>query len=142
MVPRIIGKRKTSMLSSRLFVGFMLISFLWGCAGKKDTVLIKDTSETVKPGTIISAKTGNPVTFEQLMDDLNHHQIVFIGEVHTNPAHHSVQLKIIEAVYKNNPSVRIGMEMFDRSYQQVLDLWTGMPTGVLILHSTAISFSS
>jgi uncharacterized iron-regulated protein len=58
------------------------------------------------------------------MADLNRHQIIFVGENHTNPAHHAIQQKIIEAVFKNTPSMRVGMEMFDRSYQQVLDLWS------------------
>ena len=107
-----------------LYIGLAAISFLWGCAGKSDTVMIKDTSQTVKPGKIISTKTGKVITFEQLMADLNHHQVIFVGENHTNPAHHAIQLKIIEATFKNTPSMRVGMEMFDRSYQEVLDLWS------------------
>jgi uncharacterized iron-regulated protein len=124
MHSKIVGKGKVFVLFSRLSIGFAVISFLWGCAGKSDTVLIKDTSQTVKPDTIISAKTGKAVTFDHMMADLNHHQIIFVGENHTNPAHHAIQQKIIEAVFKNTPSMRVGMEMFDRTYQQVLDLWS------------------
>ena len=102
----------------------ILVSFLWGCAGKDHTVAIKDTTTTLEPGTIISAKTGKSVTFDELMQDLNHSQIVFVGEKHTNHSHHGIQLKIIQDVFKNNPSMRVGMEMFDRSYQQVLELWS------------------
>ena len=121
---KIDGKGKVSVFFKRLYIGFAVISFLWGCAGKSDTVLIKVTSKTVKPDTIISAKTGKAVTFDQLMADLSRHQIIFVGEEHTNPAHHAIQQKIIEAVFKNTPSMRVGMEMFDRSYQEVLDLWS------------------
>ncbi|MCK5420029.1 MAG: ChaN family lipoprotein, partial [Desulfobacterales bacterium] len=92
---------------------------------KSDTVLIKDTSTAVEPDTIISAKTGKTVTFGELMNDLNSSQIVFIGERHTNSTHHEIQLKIIEAVFKNHHSMVVGMEMFDRSYKPVLDLWSG-----------------
>ena len=121
---KIDGKGKVSVFFKRLYIGLAVISFLWGCAGKSDTVLIKVTSKTVKPDTIISAKTGKAVTFDQLMADLSRHQIIFVGEEHTNPAHHAIQQKIIEAVFKNTPSMRVGMEMFDRSYQEVLDLWS------------------
>jgi uncharacterized iron-regulated protein len=121
---KIDGKGKVSVFFKRLYIGFAVISFLWGCAGKSDTVLIKVTSKTVKPDTIISAKTGKAVTFDQLMADLSRHQIIFVGEEHTSPAHHAIQQKIIEAVFKNTPSMRVGMEMFDRSYQEVLDLWS------------------
>ena len=124
MYPKSDGKGKVSVFFSRLYIGFAVISFLWGCAGKSDTVLIKDTSQTVKPDTIIAAKTGKVVAFDQMMAYLNRHQIIFVGEKHTNPAHHAIQKKIIESVYKNTPSLRVGMEMFDRSYQEVLDLWS------------------
>ena len=118
------AKGKVSMFLSRFLFGLTIISFLWGCAGKSDTVLIKDTSQTVKPDTIILTKTGKSITFDQLMADLNRYQIIFVGENHTNSAHHAIQQKIIEAVFQNTPSMRVGMEMFDRSYQEVVDLWS------------------
>jgi uncharacterized iron-regulated protein len=124
MYSKTVEKGKVCVFVRRMYIGIAVISFLWGCAGKPDTVLIKDTSQTVKLDTIISAKTDKVVTFDQMMADLNHHQIIFVGENHTNPAHHAIQKKIIEAVFKNTPSMRVGMEMFDRSYQQVLDLWS------------------
>ncbi len=124
MYSKTIAKGKVSLFLNRFLLGLTIISFLWGCAGKSDTVLIKDTSQTVKPDTIISTKTGKSITFDQLMADLNRYQIIFVGENHTNPAHHAVQQKIIEAVFQNTPSMRVGMEMFDRSYQEVLDLWS------------------
>ena len=124
MYPKTDGKEKIYVFFRRLYIGLAAISFLWGCAGKSDTVMIKETSQTVKPGKIISTKTGKVITFDQLMADLNHHQVIFVGENHTNPAHHAIQLKIIEATFKNTPSMRVGMEMFDRSYQEVLDLWS------------------
>ena len=118
------GDRQIFSLFRRFFIGFVSLSLLWGCAVKSDTVLIKDTSTAVEPDTIISAKTGKTVTFDELMKDLNSSQIVFVGERHTNDFHHGIQLKIIETVFKNNHSMEVGMEMFDRSYQPVLDLWS------------------
>ena len=124
MYPKTDGKGKVCVFFRCLYIGLAAISFIWGCAGKSDTVVIKDTSQTVKPDRIIAAETGKVITFDQLMADLNRHQLIFVGENHTNPAHHAIQQKIIEAVFKNTPSMRVGMEMFDRSYQQVLDLWS------------------
>jgi uncharacterized iron-regulated protein len=118
------GDRQILSFFNRFYIGVVALSLFWGCAVKSDTVLIKDTSTAVEPGAIISAKTGKTVTFDELMNDLNSSQIVFIGERHTNPSHHAIQLKIIEAVYKNHHSMKVGMEMFDRSYQPVLDLWS------------------
>jgi len=124
MYPKTNGNRIRAVFFGNIFIGVAMISLLWACAGKSDTVAIKGASESVKPDTIISAATGQTVTFDQLMADLNRHQIIFVGESHTHAAHHAVQQKIIEAVFQNTPSVRVGMEMFDRSYQEVLDLWS------------------
>jgi uncharacterized iron-regulated protein len=122
MYPKTTAKGKVCVFFNRILFGLTIISFLWGCAGKSDTVV--DTTKAVKAETIISTKTGQTITFDQLMAGLNHHQIIFVGEKHTNPAHHVIQKKIIEAVFKTTPSMRVGMEMFDRSYQEVLDLWS------------------
>ena len=118
------GKREICSFISHLLMGLLLVSVWWGCAGKADTVSIRDTATTFEQGTIISAKTGESVTFDELMKDLNSNQIIFVGENHTNPSHHGIQLKIIQDVFKNNPTLRVGMEMFDRSYQEVLELWS------------------
>ena len=115
-------KGKVAMLLNRMFLSLTIFSFLWGCTGKPD--IVQDTTKAVKADTIISTKTGKSISFDQLMSGLNRHQIVFVGEKHTDSAHHAIQLKIIEAVFKKTPSMRIGMEMFDRSYQEVLDLWS------------------
>jgi uncharacterized iron-regulated protein len=122
MYPKTSAKGKVCVFFNRFFFGLTIISVLWGCAGKSDTVL--DTTKAVKPDTIIATKTSKTITFDQLMAELNRHQIIFVGEKHTNSAHHAIQQKIIEAVFKNTPSMRVGMEMFDRSYQEVLDLWS------------------
>lgn len=118
------GKRNASALPRRCCLGLVVLGLLWGCAGKSDKVLTQDTSKDLRPGTIISAETREAVTFDEMMKDLNRHQVIFIGEEHTNASQHSIQLKILEAAYKDNPALVVGMEMFDRSYQPVLDLWS------------------
>jgi uncharacterized iron-regulated protein len=118
------GNRKIFSVFSRFYIGFVVLSLFWGCAVKSDTVLIKDSSTAVEQDNIILARTGKTVTFDELMKDLDSSQIVFIGEKHTNNSHHAIQLKIIQTIFKNNHSMEVGMEMFDRSYQPVLDLWS------------------
>ncbi|MGD8991720.1 MAG: ChaN family lipoprotein, partial [Desulfobacterales bacterium] len=83
-----------------------------------------ETVKALRPDTIISAQSGTEATFDEMMKDLNRHQIIFVGEKHSSVAHHSIQLKIIQAAFQNNQDLVVGMEMFDRSYQEVLDLWT------------------
>ena len=117
------AKRDDLTLWVRCLIGLVSLGFLTGCASS-DKVRIQDTTTTVRSGTIISAKTREEMSFDEMMADLNRHQIIFIGEQHTSAPHHSIQLKIIQAAFKNNHSLVVGMEMFDRSYQPVLDLWS------------------
>ncbi len=74
-------------------------------------------------GKIIETATGQAITFASLIAKLADVSIVYIGEQHTNPAHHAAQLAIIRQLSDQRPKLQIGMEMFDRSYQSVLDSW-------------------
>lgn len=65
-----------------------------------------------------------PVTFDMLMADLNTVQIVYVGEQHTSTADHAIQLKILKNIRSLKPNVISGMEMFDQTYQPILDQWS------------------
>lgn len=47
--------------------------------------------------------------------------IVYLGEVHDDYADHLMQLEFIQALYRRHANLAIGMEMFERRYQNVLD---------------------
>jgi uncharacterized iron-regulated protein len=59
-----------------------------------------------------------------MMADLQTVRVVYIGEKHTSAAHHAMQLRVIRALYALDPRMAVGMEMFDRTYQAVLDQWS------------------
>ena len=102
-----------------------VIIFLWGCAVTPTKKLtIQDTDQSFEEGVIISTKLGKPVSFKELLADLNSCQIVYIGEKHTNASHHRIQLEVIQALFKKHSNLAVGMEMFDHTYQDVLDLWS------------------
>lgn len=48
-------------------------------------------------------------------------KIVYVGESHTNFAHHEVQLQVLEGLHRRDPKIAIGMEMFQRPSQKALD---------------------
>jgi len=108
-----------------LLSGLMLTALLWGCAVAPTKKLqVEDISRPFEEGTIISAQLGEPVSLEGLIKDLNRCRITYVGEKHTNVAHHKIQLQIIQALYQRNPDMAVGMEMFDHTYQDVLDQWS------------------
>jgi uncharacterized iron-regulated protein len=102
-----------------------LTVILWGCAMAPTKKLqVENIVKSSEEITTDYSRLGEPVTFEDLLEDLNSCRITYIGEKHTNIAHHKIQLQIIKAVYRNNPNMAVGMEMFDHTYQNVLDLWS------------------
>ena len=124
MYRTVCGYRKALPHMHCLCSSLAALILIWGCAAKSNTVMIKDTSSAVKVDSIISGDSGKTVSFDELLQDLNHHQMIFVGEKHAIQSHHANQLEIIKAAFKDNPSLVVGMEMFDRSYQPVLDLWS------------------
>ncbi len=102
-----------------------IVLFLWGCAVTPTKKLsIQDTDQSFEEGVIISTKYGKPVSLKDLLADLNRCRIIYIGEKHTNAAHHRIQLEVIQAIFKKHSNLAVGMEMFDHTYQDVLDMWS------------------
>jgi len=69
--------------------------------------------------------TGFSITqlrnFDELIEQLNRYQVIYVGESHTSRADHLLQYMIIEALHQKNHEIAIGMEMFPRSSQQALN---------------------
>ncbi len=72
---------------------------------------------------IVETETTKRLSFSQLVDRLGEVPIVYIGESHTNPQHHEIQMRIISTLHHLYGDIFIGIEMFDRSKQDILDRW-------------------
>jgi len=97
--------------------------FVFSCTSMPMQLTVKNTGDKYPVDTIISARTGQAVTFDALLKDLVAVRIVYVGETHTNPAHHAVQTRLIEALAEQHPALSVGMEMFDHRYDPVLAQW-------------------
>lgn len=51
-------------------------------------------------------------------------RIVYVGEAHDNFSHHEVQLQVLQGLYRKDPKIAVGMEMFHRPFQKALDDYT------------------
>ena len=85
---------------------------------------VKIKSKSFDEGSIIAGKSGETASFEEMMTDLKTVQVVYVGEKHTHSVHHDIQLRIIKEIHKGFPDMAVGMEMFARPYQSVLDEWS------------------
>jgi uncharacterized iron-regulated protein len=96
---------------------------LSGCAVTRPDA-VRPAADAGRPEAIVSGATGQPVGWEQMVGDLAAARVVYVGERHPSAAHHRAQLRVIEALHGRDPELAVGMEMFDRSYQPVLDRWS------------------
>jgi uncharacterized iron-regulated protein len=75
-------------------------------------------------GQIVHLATGTKVSSEQMYDIAADQRVVYIGETHDNPASHRLELELLRGLTKRHPGRQaLGMEMFSRSQQPVLDRW-------------------
>ena len=93
----------------------------------KDGAIVQKTIKTSQKGIIYEINSGSLALKPQaqklsvLLKDIAKNRVVFVGESHTEFSSHLNQLKIIKAMYKNNPKLSIGMEMFQKPFQKYLD---------------------
>lgn len=78
----------------------------------------------IGPEEIFKLPEGEPINFVQLLDDLSTIRVIFVGEAHDQIEHHRIQVRMIQELLRKGRDVVIGMEMFERSQQLILDRWT------------------
>ena len=107
------------------FLVFMsMLIILWGCAVAPQKLNIKGKPDAFDEGTIISTQKAAAVSFEELLGDIETSRVIYVGEKHTSQESHKIQLEVIQALFQKFPNLAVGMEMFDHSYQDVLDQWS------------------
>jgi uncharacterized iron-regulated protein len=122
---------------------FCLGVALLGCkhtqTSKPVTVLPTPTATTgsvhggaggLPAGKIIDTKTGQEISFEAMIASLSSANQVYVGEIHDDKLQHEAQLWVLKALFYQRPGqVAVGMEMFQRPFQPVLDLYVAGEIG-------------
>jgi uncharacterized iron-regulated protein len=78
----------------------------------------------VAAGRMVEMRTLRDVTPEEIAEAADGARFVYLGEGHTNPEHHKMQARIIDALVKHGRDVIVGFEMFTRPKQDDLNPWT------------------
>lgn len=102
-------------------------------------LLLLSTSLVSCSGAFLSPPTGSPVhclpnagwsnlqgeprDASSVIAELASHDIVLLGETHDSQAHHDWQLGTLKALFALRPDLQIGLEMFPRKVQPILDDW-------------------
>ncbi len=92
--------------------------------GRVDRKTITDTAQGIHL-TIDTPPMGialpQALSFAAIMEQIADKRVVYVGESHTRNEDHLLQLRVIRALFAQNPNLAIGMEMFSREAQPVLD---------------------
>ena len=98
-----------------------IAALIWGLI-----VIVTSNAIVMMPmASAAPAMTQNATKFtpqqQGIIKQLQTAQVVYLGETHDREADHQQQLAIIQALFKHNPKLAIGMEMFQRPTQPILD---------------------
>ncbi len=69
----------------------------------------------------IDLYSGEPVPYEDILEDLLEARVIYLGERHTLDRHHDLQQKIIRDLAAHGREVAVGLEMLPVDVQPVLD---------------------
>ena len=72
---------------------------------------------------IYDTKTGQKLSPDELFDRLAGHSFVVVGESHDDPWQHRIQTRILREMAMRRDAVALGMEMFQRPFQDALDAY-------------------
>jgi uncharacterized iron-regulated protein len=88
--------------------------------GKKDVV-----TAAAMPYRVLRSKSGQEIGEAEFFEELAAADAVCVGEVHVNPHHHWAQLEILDRLSERSQregrAMALGMEMFQRPFQGILE---------------------
>src|ERR1019366_954622 len=79
---------------------------------------------SVAPGGFADLRGGKASTFEEFITATDHSRFIYIGEQHATVAHQELEARVIHALQARGRTVIVGVEMFQRPKQDVLDQWS------------------
>lgn len=74
-----------------------------------------------KPGYVVFTKEGRETSYGKIIKAAQDADIILFGELHNNSINHWLELQILKDLYKSDPAITIGMEMFEADNQLILN---------------------
>ncbi len=122
------------MSTKRLIGLFLVLSFCAAGFTQEETdqtlrleignPLYKSKTLRIEAGEIFSAAKGKAVMFKEMIDEMKKARFIYVGETHNSLPMHDIQFEIAEALYMQDRSLSIGLEMFDVTWQERLNQWS------------------
>lgn len=100
-----------------------LLAALLALGAAATPALAEDSAACMVPGHW-QAPGGEVLQRSTVIERASRAQVVLLGENHDDAAHHRWQLETLASIYRNAPGLSVGVEMFPRRLQPVLDAWS------------------
>ena len=81
----------------------------------------QSSEEAERCGIWVDLYSGEPVNYEEMVDDLALARVIYLGERHTLVRHHTFQEEIIKGLAARGLDLAVGLEMLPTVLQPVLD---------------------
>ena len=104
--------RRFGLVSSILMFALLLISHN-----------LTANEQCIPEGKWLLPGSGKTVKTASFLPQMYKEDVILMGEHHANQSHHEWQLDILQRLQQNNPNLAIGLEMFPRRMQPLLDKW-------------------
>jgi len=85
---------------------------------------LKDKVMGLGPGAILAGRTGRPIAFDRMIDEMMAARIVHVGETHNSMPMHEIEFQVIRGLYERDHHLAIGLEMVPVTLQEALNKWT------------------
>lgn len=109
------------MLSKHTIPLLLASLLLGGCYQSAETRDPAKTTRLPTPGEPLVLNLKQAESLDQLIDTLKDQRVVFVGESHNRVDHHALQLAVLKGLAEQGKPLALGVEWFQRPYQQVLD---------------------
>lgn len=127
---KLINKIVSWGLAFFLIAGFLLPG-LWSQDRAEDKTLtlplgpkqLRGRFVMVEGEKLYSSRKGKPLSFEAMVSQMKKARLIHVGETHDDLEMHEMQFRIIEALYRQDPNLAIGLEQVTVDLQPVLDRW-------------------
>lgn len=116
--------RAPSIRLAAIFLVCLSIGSTSGCAAVGQALHVSAAPSgavTLEIGDVVDTSTGDVLTFEDMIGRLSRAPVVFVGEIHNSPEDHAAQLSVLRRLATGGQCIEMGMEMFPRAAQPVLD---------------------
>lgn len=98
-----------------------------GCAGAvrpepqtAESIVRSDSTAA----SLVDARTGESIDADTFFAALQSKRVIYVGERHDQPADHGAEYSILKQLHRYEPSLAIGMEMFQIPFQEPLEKWS------------------